>query len=209
MPSSCVHIELSDGCLRSRRPEHIRELISVDEWHAMRKDIYEALLPAIQFKRVVIISLIGLFAIPFTSFFCLLVLILAELIAIDGEEEDAFRLLLIIGSCGSLGLGIVFLLIGSLVRRIYIERHMDVDLAKVVYNFERGAGERGIDIDIATEPPCQHIIRRVFVAWYDVDFVLTITPSFECSNASSSCSDRFVIPEVPYRPQVLTPCTAG
>jgi hypothetical protein len=99
MPSSCVRIQLNDGCLRSRRPEQIRALVSVDEWHDLRKDVYEALLPAIQFKRVVIISLIGLFAIPFISFVCLLVLIQAELIAIDGEEEDAFRLLLIIASC--------------------------------------------------------------------------------------------------------------
>lgn len=168
---------LYDGELRSGRPERIRHLVTMREWNALKKDVSDAMAPAIRFKRLITTLIFILFAIPVVSFVCLLFLIHAEIVILDeeGETEAAFKLLLEVVAAGSTSLIILVLLLGSFVRRVCIESYMDVSLAKVVYAFECKAGGKGISIDIVMSPNCRWCLRRTILAWCDVDYLLLIS----------------------------------
>ncbi|CAB9531430.1 expressed unknown protein [Seminavis robusta] len=177
MPSrSRIPIQLTDGFLSSGRPEQIRPRLTSEEWHALRLAIYEAIAPASKFKRLVTVLLTGLFAVPFLAFFFLLVFVLSDFVEFeDGQAEQAFQLLLIVAASGFLGLGVGMLLVASLIRRVCIESYMDVYLAKATFDFETEIDSSGIAIDIVMAPACRKCLRRTFVAWCDVDYILVVT----------------------------------
>lgn len=168
---------LYDGELRSGRPERIRHLVTMREWSALKKDVSDALAPAVRFKRLITTLIFIFFAIPVVSFVCLLFLIHSEVIVLDeaGETEAAFKLLLEVVAAGSISLTILILFLASFIRRVCIESYMDVSLAKVVYAFECNAGDKGISIDIIMSPNCRWCVRRTVLAWCDVDYILLIS----------------------------------
>jgi hypothetical protein len=172
---------IHDGVLKGKRPPlRLRSYFSTKEWEQFRYEIYEAMLPAIQFQRTVLLALVGFFLMPILSFASLLILLKCDflILADDQEEEVAFQLILVVATCGSLGLGFGCLVLGSFVRSFCIESFVDANLARVVCVFleSRARGkDLIIDIQYAPRSTCISYLRRIFLAWCDVEYVLVVS----------------------------------
>ena len=177
--------------LKGRRPPaRLSSYFSLNEWTNLSYEIYDAILPAIRFKQILVGILAGLFAIPLLSFVILLVLVLTGFIEIEdfqyeeeGEieyQEEAFEMLLFVTTCGCLGLAFLCLLLGSAIRNCYYQSLVEDGLNNVIEEFFQNKDDNkdGVSIDMtvtqADRSGCQGCCRLALMSWCDLDFDLTI-----------------------------------
>ena len=199
--TTLMRIAIEDGILRGRKPparlcQYLR--ISTDQWDDVRQRIYHATRPALGCKQMVLVTLLGFLAVPLVSFVVLFALIQTGYLNImeddydDYDEygnlitmtttattEDAFELILVAATCGCLALGVLCLLLGSWFRRSSVQATIDAQFAPVLEDLRLLLKDEGLVVTIVASTPSgstvSTLLRRIFLAWCDVDFALVVS----------------------------------